>query len=497
MNRFSLHVFTVLVAAACLAACDANSLEDAPGAAATVADDSASLGGQPSLLSTSPIDGRPIVYLNASDLAGDAFGQTIRAAIVDRGAGTEAALAASLGLSDDALLLKDVLAGVASATGTALPSTHLVIVDGGQQEFLLTAEYKKGAGAETSGGSTFVILNPEVFAPDSDPDGKSTVRTFPATKLSTGEQYIVTASGGAATAVPKFSTNALPEPVRNVILVDVVSILDASTTTLLPKEKGLDSFNNAGFFGTHPFVGVRRLRVDEKHDGGPYPWSEKQEVQLTAEVGDTYSVPFKRNNTRRFDKAFWTNITSWPFFPPSGVGTQSTFNPVLSNTIPVAGGTRIAQTVWFFAQDVDYANQDYVFGQQRYQFCDYLVTGSCTPSQASYDFPLTFLQSSTPKQRSYLNEDDWNVDQFSRRSGRDWQGNIQTYNFGTGTTSSVSTKVDAANHAITTDDRVFVRSGLRGMTQATVQSRAGTSGATINVGGLRWELSYGVLNVAS
>lgn len=482
--RAALHALTAC-ALLSVAACDSNVPDDSsPSATANTQAGSGNQG-------TSSIDGLPIVTIDAADLTSDVYGQLIRSSVVDRKAGVQSALAAVAATSDEAPLLRDVLAGAASSTGASLPSTHIVIKDGSTEEFVLTARFVTG----TSVGEAFVVMNPEVFEPDSDRDGKSASRTFPGTRLSDGREVLITATGGTASAVPKRGNAYAAEPVGDIILIDALPILDVSTTAFIPSVGSASSFNGSGFFGSHPFVGLRRLRVDEKHDGGVFPWSEKQEVQLTAEIGDNYTVPFQRSNTRRFDKAFWTNISSWPIFPPGGVGTQSTFNPVLANFVPVSGGTKLTHLVWFLAQDVNYADQTYVFGTQRFELCDYAVTNSCNKSPQSYEFPLTFLASSTPKQRSFLNEDDRNVDLFSRRSGDDWVGTIQTYNFGTGTTSGVSTKVDAANHSITTDDRVFVRSGLRGMTQATVQSRAGSNGVTLNVGQLQWELSYSVLNV--
>ena len=405
-----------------------------------------------------------------------------------------------------------MLTATSARSGDAPVSTHIVITDGSHQSFVLTAEHAASAGAAKT-SDPYVILDPDVFHPDSDADGDSPVRTFPGTRMSDGETVTLVADGPVITADGA--------PVDEVLAIGAAPVIDGSAAHRAPppcdieSEEDCDTGGGGGggsggggansgpadLYGQYPFVGLRTLRVDEALDRGYNPWNNDMEVALTEAPGDNYASPFGQLNTRRFDGAFWTNIDEWfndGLFPPSEYGVYSTVNELASVISPLAGGEYTGQALWFKATDVNHAGVDYHFQPRSYILCSYNLPffgdQGCDGSQEVYDFPLAFLGGGA--KRSVMHEDDRDVGRFSRRSGQDFAGPIRTYNFNTGGQGDVTTRIDAANHAITTDDRPFRRSGLRGMSQARVQQRAGTAaGLNLDVGGLQWKLSYGVMNV--
>ena len=97
-----------------------------------------------------------------------------------------------------------------------------------------------------------------------------------------------------------------------------------------------------------------------------------------------------------------------------------------------------------------------------------------------------------------MNEDDWNVDQFSTSSGS-WTGTVQTYNFQTGGVESLNTRVTGNNTTFVSSDQVFSNSGLRRASADNLRQFTSDGSRTrmVSVGGLRWEFSYGVFNVSS
>ena len=299
-----------LCALALLAGCDADP-------ATTVTPEPS----RPAPSGLSAIDGRPIVQVNAADFGDDTFGRALRGALVDRGDALLPALAAKRSGADDAVLLRDALAGAPSKTGTDAPSSHIVITDGDHQEFLLTLEHPTSSAAK-SGVDTYVVLDPEVFHPDPDPDGESPVRIFPGTNLATGEEVEIVASADGVVADGA--------PVEDVLLVGVVPIIDPDMPGGIPPppcdwdDPHTDCTGGTGgggngsgdddddggdggsgtptfdYYSPHPYLGLRQLRVDESHDDGKFLWSDKQEVHLTSASGDNYATPFPQRNTRRF-----------------------------------------------------------------------------------------------------------------------------------------------------------------------------------------------------
>ena len=385
-----------------------------------------------------------------------------------------------------------------------------MITDGVHREFLLTLEQPMRHVAP-SGVETYIVLDPEVFHPDPDPDGGSRVRVFPGTNLRTGEHVEIVASASGV--------RADGAPVEDVLLVGVVPILTPTTPGAIPpppcdwEDPYADCTGGTGggdtgddddgggdgnaptfdYFSPHPYLGLRQLRIDESHDSGKLGWSSKQEVHLTSDVGDSYAAPFPQLNTRRFDKAFWTNLDEWDdaAIPPGLIqDVQSRYNNVLTEVVPNAG----INALWIRAADVNYADETYSFSTEGFASCSSIPLISGCGYSAAQDFPLVFLDPIFGTQRIVMSEDDWDVGRFSRRSGEDWVGDVRTYNFATGSQSDVTTKLDAANHAIVTDDRVFVRSGLRGINQTTVQNRVGATGLAVTAEDFRWDLSYDVVD---
>lgn len=422
----------------------------------------------------SPFDGQPIQAVGATDL--DEYARTVRAAIASRGLSMPASATAG---DDESVRLSQALG--AGARDTQPLSTHIALTVGERAHQYVLMVDAENIVASLHSDDRYVLMDPDVFSPDEN--DQPTARDVPATNLATGEETMV--------HISESGTTKDGESV-DVLVVDAVSVYDpadekdplsgmfgdASAPREAYGESNLNGVINVVALGLHS------LRVDQNFDIDGNV-STKQETQFTWQATDDYGVQFQRYNTARFDKALWTAGTR------PGVSLPTTLQPVYSS-----GSGAFHYSLWYFATDVNYANTDYSFEWDRYYRC--LGNMPCTTLEVDTDFPLILFQSAHANlhHRVYLNEDDHLPSSFSRRSG-DWTGQINTVNFASGAIQATSTRVDANNHAIVTDDAIFNRGGVRRINVPTLQQATGNGAVryTLNNGGLRWEFSQMTVSI--
>lgn len=451
--------------------------------------DGGSTDARPFRSTNSEFDGQPIASMTAQSFVGGSYAEQVRTAVVARGQAVVTALPQpGSGAQGTYITLKAILDKadqINGTTGAAPISTHFQVDAGTESQQYLLAYAPAEAGMTGLGSSAvashvYVLLDPAVFHPDPSTGEDTYPRDVPATRLSDGSKAKVTLRDDGFSVVGDANGQLLvieAVPVieqPNEAYPDQVGFgepLPAAETQ--PVENGLTT--------SFTFLALRQLRIDRSFDGGGI--SGKNEVQFTAQPTDNYTLEFPRYNTRRFDNAFWTNLSTNP-----EASTSNTLNPVQWAAYRV---------LWFRAPDVNYSGVDYNATAGDFYHCDYLVQQpfTCLRVFQSYDFPIAQLTASNTYFRAYMNEDDW-VDRLSRRAG-DWQGNIRTINFSTGGFQTLYTKLDANNHAWVSSDQVFTQSGIRRANRPTVDARTsnGTSVYSTDSNGLRYKFTRQTITI--
>ncbi len=370
----------------------------------------------------------------------------------------------------------------ADARGGQPLSTHVALTVGERaHQYVLMVDAEDTVQSVSGDENTYVLMDPDVFSPDSR--DQPAAREVPATNLATGEETMV--------YISESGTTKDGESV-DVVVVDAVSVYDPADEKDPSSGMFGDAAEDKSAYGTPDAfgavnvvtLGLHSLRVDQNFDIDGNV-STKQETQFTRQVTDDYGVQFSRYNTARFDAALWTGGNR------PGVSQPTTIQPVYSR-----GSGASHYSLWFFAADVNYANTDYSFERDRFYVC--IGNAQFNLMDIDTDFPLILFQSAQANlhHRVYSNEDDHLPSSFSRRSG-DWTGQIQTANFATGAVQATTTRVDANNHAIVTDDAIFNRGGVRRINVPTLGQTTGNGAflRTLNNGGLRWEFSQMTVSI--
>lgn len=458
-----------------------------------------------SSVTLSPLDGQPIVSLSAQAFASgealrqarDQIARTVGSEIV--AALQESAAAKTSSDGSATVLLKDAVAPVSKKSGVELPSSHYAVDlgNGYTEEMLLTLVVAEAQGmASKDGGSAFLVEDPDLTQADGPQDRGGSI-TLEAVSLNDPSQT-------ATVSLASGSLEVVGDPSASVVMLTAMPIIDGSNSNkaLAPGEPceveadcaptggggpgtgGLPSFPS--YMISQKYLALRTLRIDTRNDGG------SAEVQMHLRPNDNYtSDQFVKKNEYRFDNNFVSSVVSSLFahsystyllYGPSGgpaPGTVNAWNPVILEGI--------STTRWYNLPDVNHPNQDYDFTNLATSDWIWNIspnTGLYDGSGANEDgFPLHALTSTS--WRAVVVEDDNDVRHFVKLADGDWEGDVQTYDFGSGSASSVYTETDSDWTGWANDDP-FLNSGYRRASLQNAQQRVVNGTIQTNVNGFKY-----------
>ncbi len=479
MYRFTLRRAAGVLAlgALLLTGCDAALDPEPETASATPA---ASVG------ATSAIDGNPILSLSAAEFYGGSKAAIARDLLAARGQPlldkmqTVLAEANAGTRSSDFVMLKEALDNPSQSS-----HVQVTLEDGDVEEYIVGVEWLSDRDGRTSNpdatvGNTYVMLDPSRFYEEPEPGAGS---------LDVTAMPLSGSRSGPATAIFDDGTLNVPSDPNAAFLVVVPIPVRRPRPPCNPPDDGGGgepdpgcswsysggssnggnnnsggNNNGGGSSGPDLWLALRQLRLNHNYDGDSWV-NAKQEVQMSMQPTDDFSREYNKRLDFAWDEAFWTGLPD-PGFVPSTMEYVE-FTP----------GIRY----WYEVPDVDYAGEDYDFDLILKYVCDYNSFWLCNPGFVTgiSDFPLVQLSGSSAYWRGLHVEDDGDVNDFRRREGGPWEGDVETFDFATGGYSTMLTKHEADGCGwlvLCSSDRVFGDSGFRRANLANARNLENSSG---------------------